>query len=117
MIHPDVAERLNKARELNRRKLEIESKYRKAKRGEKYFFAQLLTKEKAERGIGPNMKPVSIAELEYRVYAMPEWQAFADALSAIEAEYNWIENELELQKSGAIGEMSGAKYSRFEEGA
>jgi hypothetical protein len=116
MIHPDVAERLNKARALNKRKKSVEGAFRRAKGREKIFFSQLYLKLKktfADAG----EKPPAIAELERLVYASEEWIAFADALADAETEFNWIKLELDIQRDGVIGEMSGAKYSRFEEGA
>lgn len=108
MIHPDVAERLNKARSINKSKLELEGIYRAAKAGEKPFFAQLFLKTEGK----------SVAEREYKVYASNEWQQFAQSLVSAETNFNWIRIELEIQMSGVIGEMSGAKYSQIlEEGA
>lgn len=108
MIHPDVAERLNKARELNKRKKSIERVYRLAEAGEKSFFAQLFLRAEGK----------SVKEREYKVYASEEWKSYARSLAEAETEFNWIRLELEIQMSGVIGEMSGAKHSRaLDEGA
>ncbi len=66
---------------------ELELNYLNLDASEKAFFAALFLKQEGK----------SIAEREYKVYALPEWAAFKDGLVIAKSGYNKERRVLELK--------------------
>lgn len=101
MIHPELVSRLQKLREYNWLKTEAEKLFRKAEAGKKPFFAQLFLKTEGK----------SVAEREYKVYASPEWQNYANQLAELETEFNYRDLELQIQMNAYYAELNTFKHA------
>lgn len=73
---------------------EAELRFRKADAMKKSFFAQLLLKEREAAGA-----KVSVAELEHRVRANPEWIDFTMRTAEAETEYNFQKCDLDIREA------------------